>query len=444
MSNPFRIEIHNWLVSAFGTPEVRETFAELSITVGSWCATEVDDRRARSVRKTIRVSAYVLASWLVANWWRLRWEPDRRSLLEQAALLDYSMTHHLEASGGGYLWPPLTFTSDGASIHIQCDVSGRGARDHQQPIRFLNSFGEWLSAKAYEEGVARFVEGVLARLDSLDLRKTELHEAWEELFEERRKRPLASRRKLEALSGIDPDDDPALVKELLGWEKKVGREAVGEIAAAQVGDGIRKVLLAVDEAEKGVGTFGRVGGLHAIRQELGDFDVFGGDTPWRLGYRAAEVVRRVWGLGGRSLSNEELAQNLNLSKHVLESSIPNLPATVGVRGDGDEQLKLLLKPSSATSRRFEIARLIGDQVGVESTERWKPVTTSVTARQKYQRAFAAELLCPWDQLQTRFVGMPLNRDFLQERIAETADEFQVAEEVVWRNLENRGTLPSPW
>jgi hypothetical protein len=62
MSNDFKIEINNWLPGGAGDPEVRETAAEISIRVKSYYATEIEDRPARSVRKSIRASAYLLAS----------------------------------------------------------------------------------------------------------------------------------------------------------------------------------------------------------------------------------------------------------------------------------------------------------------------------------------------------------------------------------------------
>ncbi len=61
MSDEFKIEIDNWLSGSLGVPEIRETVAEVSIQVNGSYATEIEDRRARCVRKTVRVSGLCLS-----------------------------------------------------------------------------------------------------------------------------------------------------------------------------------------------------------------------------------------------------------------------------------------------------------------------------------------------------------------------------------------------
>jgi len=75
MGQQFRIEIDGWMAGGSGLSEVQDTTAEIVMSVDSRLITEVEDRHAKTVRKSIRASAYLLASWLVSNWWRLRWEP---------------------------------------------------------------------------------------------------------------------------------------------------------------------------------------------------------------------------------------------------------------------------------------------------------------------------------------------------------------------------------
>jgi hypothetical protein len=54
-------------------------------------------------------SAYALAEWLLNNWWRLVREPERNSL-------SWEMSHRLGAIRQGFLWPNLTFSSDGSAM----------------------------------------------------------------------------------------------------------------------------------------------------------------------------------------------------------------------------------------------------------------------------------------------------------------------------------------
>src|SRR5205807_10341135 len=119
MGQQFRIEIDGWMAGGSGLSEVQDTTAEIVMSVDSRLITEVEDRRAKTVRKSIRASAYLLASWLVSNWWRLRWEPYKEFGSTEAGV-DWGLAHSLPATGGGYAWPPLTLASDGQNILLTC------------------------------------------------------------------------------------------------------------------------------------------------------------------------------------------------------------------------------------------------------------------------------------------------------------------------------------
>ena len=112
MSESFSISIHEWLGLSSGDPAESATNSELAINIGENCVTQVEDLESRTVRSTIRVSAEPIAKWLVANWWRLRWEPEPVLATEN---LDWLMAHSTAAIGGGYVWPDLVFRgSDGS------------------------------------------------------------------------------------------------------------------------------------------------------------------------------------------------------------------------------------------------------------------------------------------------------------------------------------------
>jgi Zn-dependent peptidase ImmA (M78 family) len=68
-------------------------------------------------------------------------------------------------------------------------------------------------------------------------------------------------------------------------------------------------------------------------------------------------------------------------------------------------------------------------------EKWLPVTDIATARQKMQRAFAAEFLCPIDTLLEHLGG-----DYSQDRMEEVAAHFEVSGLAVHTHLVNNGIL----
>jgi hypothetical protein len=440
MSDEFKIEVNNWLSSTVGDPEVRETIAEISIKVRSFYATEVEDRPAQSVRKSVRGSAYLLASWLASNWWRLRWEPDKKPLAQNSPSLDWDMSHELGASGGGYVWPPMTLSSDGYHLFVKCEGREKCADESLSPVRFLNSFAEFVDVSSFESGVSRFIEQVLSRLDARGLHNGPLHELWSEIRTERTQKPLESKRRLEALLGVDPDEADTLVAGLMEWRHKVGEQALEEFAAASGTSGVEEILKATANAATSEHTYSRITEYRKIKERLATIGSLSNRVPWQLGKDAAYAVREIWGLGKKPVMNPDIADRLSINEAVLSKARPDIPVAVAIRGSADEQLKLLLKSAHPNRQRFALARLIGDHIGIDAGDTWKPATHSVTARQKFQRAFAAEFLCPSDELYDRYSNERLDVDNADETSLEIAKEYGVSQQLVLNHLANRGVI----
>ena len=70
-----QLSITNWEAAGLGTPEVLATTGRLRLQVGEINLTEHDDTFSKTIREEVLVSAYPLALWLAANWWRLLHEP---------------------------------------------------------------------------------------------------------------------------------------------------------------------------------------------------------------------------------------------------------------------------------------------------------------------------------------------------------------------------------
>ena len=91
----------------------------------------------------------------------------------------------------------------------------------------------------------------------------------------------------------------------------------------------------------------------------------------------------------------------------------------------------------ATTRRFEIARIVGDALAAEADERVLPVTDAATARQKAQRAFAQEFLRPIEGLRSA-VSLP---NPTSDEVTEAANRHAVSEWTVITALVNHGDIP---
>ena len=175
MTRDFAIRCQ-WESALHDSPEVRETSGLLTIVLGNTAVTRNEDVWSRTVRDEVRLSAYPLALWCVASWWRLRWEP----LPMRPATPNHSwrMAHEMAAAGYGYLWPQMFFAFDGESMHVWARQS---APDAQASVRYLLDAHHAIPGSAFEHTLDEFIAHVIARLDAVDVHRTTLHDLWHEL-----------------------------------------------------------------------------------------------------------------------------------------------------------------------------------------------------------------------------------------------------------------------
>jgi Zn-dependent peptidase ImmA (M78 family) len=110
---------------------------------------------------------------------------------------------------------------------------------------------------------------------------------------------------------------------------------------------------------------------------------------------------------------------------------------LAVRTEADNNLRFVFRKARKDARRFEAARFLGDFLMASPDDRWLPLTDTKTARQKMQRAFAAEFLMPIEEL----VGF-MGNDFSNERMESAAEEFQVSSLAVRSHLANSNHIPA--
>lgn len=428
MSTRFLIDLE-WEGGEHGVPEDRATAAQLRISFDEQFATRIVSDWSHSVSDSVRVSAYPLALWFARSWWRLRWEPYP---LTPPRSVSWRMAHEMPAAGHGYLWPLLTFASDGESIDVTCRPSPREAGG---PIRYLANVKASVEANDFVRQIDEFVSLVLNRLDDEPLLgDTELHRLWAEVTAERRDDTVTLWRKLEAQLGYDPDEAPEQVmQDLQHLADIAGDAAVGEIAPALPRNRMAQALAETIEAEKGQGVEGRV------------FKPIYGSTPraplnalpWERGRQLATNARHAWALSNETVSDDDLSELLGVPAATfigLDASSRRKPFGLAIR-QGDNRLKMHFRRRNRPDVRFEAARYLADHLTAPATDHWLPVTDTKTARQKMQRAFAAEFLCPIDMLKAF-----LDDDFSEYAIEEAADHFGVTPRTVRSHLANHALL----
>ena len=403
MNDPFTITCE-WLPPLHTDSDEQATLAELAIDVAGLCATEVVDSFAKTVRTSVWVSAFPLAEWFAANWWRLLWET-------KAETYSWRTSHKVGNAGYGYIWPDLSFSSDWQTVLVS---SRPTARWEAEPIRYLNRFDIPITLSDFESGVSDFIEGTLARLSNTQKTKSDLAELWQEITEERHSPEVAQGRSLEASMGYDPDEAPeGLIASLQEQAKRYGVYAIQEMAAAVK----EQALLQINglwAAARESGVIVQVPGCLDLRQRLDSGDNPAA-RPWEQAAQAAQLAREIWELDV-PVSTAQLADLFSIPQKQFGE--PGHPAhtslSAGFRDGGQTNaFSVSWNSNHPTSRRFTLARLVGDHITTPEQERLLPGTRAATHRQKFQRAFAQELLCPADAL----------RDFLP---AETPDDDDIA------------------
>ena len=445
--NDMHIEISQDSFTERSTVECA-TFGQLEISVGDRLLTGLlehnKDMFKHQYSKGPFVPGYHLAEWFATHWWRLRWEPNSKATnyASHGSHLDnsvysWNLSHRMSDIGEGHIWPNIIFNCDG----YLCEVTSHKSTDRFAPIKYLGSDPTYLQASNWEAAVDGFVTHVMSLLDAAILHDTDLHVAWQELGQERNNEDLARYRRIEALLGFDVDEgNEEYIDDIIKDAKDLGFDAVAELAT---GAGSTQTSASdIRDISEELGDVVNVeDGVPLSPSDFPDVSGWGHDAAWRIGKLFAHSVRHKANLPDGPVSNQALTSLVGASASVVEpygTSDNSVPFS-WVYGLNDSQARVVLWGRMPTNRRFNMARVIGDWVfGIAqcvSAEPLSPATMSYSYRQKAQRSFAAELLCPWHAAKEYFEG-----SYDHEDIEQVATLFQVSKMVVDNVLENNWDL----
>lgn len=416
-----------WMAAASGEPEVTATAALVDMHVDNICLTRNQDIWAETVRDNVFVSAYPLAMWFASSWWRLNHEP----LPPQQPGHDWRMVHELGAANHGFVWPRVIFIPDGEAIHVWAGTS----MTPDQSVQYLQALEvpRMITLAGFQQSVERFMHSVLARLDAKRLAGSNLAHLWALVQEDLADPEAFRRRKLEAELGFDPEECPEqALNTALQWGSQVGDAALSELAPAIAASGASPDLALI-------GQLASTGGILGTPDISPDSIVhLDHGAPWERAIHDARMLRHQMGNVSGPVDNSSLYDLLGMSSEAAANwSVPagRSPVAVAIPVN-DRQLQFVPRRRNPAGRRFELARFLGEYLSPSAHEaRWLASTDLSTSRQKYQRAFAAEFLCPIDSL-TSFLG----GDFSSYAIEEAAAEFDVSEKTIESLLLNNGYI----
>lgn len=409
-------------------PKADDDVAEISLRVGERVISRIADTQKQTVRDYFRASSTSLAFWLADNWWRLRCETIRDFKLPP---VDWRLRHELNSASGGALWPPVMIFSVGDRIAFAPSV-GKNVVDGPQSY-FEFKIG-MVAADEYEQELDRLFEAVLAHCANTVDGKA-LNALLRQITTERADPELAAWRRLEACLGFDPDTAPdEVIDALVKLEEVAGEDGVEEAAQAKPGADAAQCLSLAIEATRESAVEVDLSLADCLKRE---WNLPSYASPWEMAEAAATELRSVIGVPRGLLTHKVFEDIFKVRWADLKSATATarkLP--YGARIGGEEKSRVALQTLKPYDRRFELARQFGDAVWRKDTD-FGIVSRSKNDRQKFQRAFANSLLCPFSDLQQ---VIDVN-DPTPEAMQRAARRFGVHESVVRNQLVYKGYLP---
>ncbi len=380
----------------------------------------------------------MLAHWFVENWWRLRWEPVPAGTNSPPDA--WRMAHDMRSIGGGFAWPNLLVWGEDTRVCLRAHPDPLGVAG---PVRFLSDASGAISARNFEAEVDRFLDSVRDTND--DGGFGQLVRA---LRAERSDSEVAAWRRLEARLGFDPGDAPDSVMTQLGELVARFRERdIEEAASAAPGAEAAGILQEEIAAATGMGGWdcnpqpvSDLASQYRSREQAASN--LSTEAPWRQGEQTAKFLRATLthcGPVGNSLLSELLGiqeQAIGNAQHHPCDSLKPLYALLVTEERGH---RFLPRSKWLQGRRFELARLVGDLLynGPAQGRSLAPIALSRTHRQKFQRSFAANFLCPIDEL----VAYMATDSPEEDDMTAAASHFSVSPTLVKSTLMNHGKLP---
>ena len=374
-----------------------------------------------------------LAFWILDSWWRIFHEPEP----PRAVTAEWLLAHEISSIGGGYAWPPVRLWSEGGQVGIRAQPQFRASPG---PVRFKTDYYGLLTSANVKRGFDKFLERVVElALEDRD----ELLDLHRQVKSERADPEIAIWRMIEAELGFDVDEAPVeLMNRLNGLMAELGLEAVSEACMSQQGNDVTRALeealWAVENSNTKIDLSPAISAAR-FRADQGPDEPSprAWMPPWKLAEQAAERLRENLGVPSGPISNKRLGNLLGVSAYRFNHlrSFTSIPYGIRRREPDQPTSTVALRAGRPEARRFQLCRVLGDAIW-SANDRLGLISSAKSARQKFQRAFAQSLLCPFRDL-LDFIG---TNSPLPEDVTAAAHRFRVSERLVQSTLVNKGVI----
>ncbi len=152
-------------------PELRATWARLTIRTDAGVVTQVYDTHTQAVRDAIYLPLYPLAEWIASHWWWLLHEVETPGTPRHAT---YPGRHSLATAREGYALPDLWIVPEGPQIRLRW----QRADLPDCHVKFRSEGEALVGAERLADVLREWLTAVLGRLDACGVTDTWLHEEW--------------------------------------------------------------------------------------------------------------------------------------------------------------------------------------------------------------------------------------------------------------------------
>lgn len=304
-------------------------------------------------------------------------------------------------------------------------------------MRYINGTNQPVSIAIpdFRQALVSFVSTVENRLHAFGLKETDLSALFSFIKEEEQSEDSKIYRKLEALMGFDPDECASDTMDYaVGLYRKYGESTLLELAPLYGKMGTTEPLKPIEQFIDAPGVYGKPAFSTKTKANNPQLN----SAPWMSAVESARELRSEMGNIKKPISTHSLFELLGISSSHIDKWEPvgRSSVSVGIPA-GEQNFKFIPRKKHPISKRFELSRYIADCMQT-THDQWLTNTDLGTARQKYQRAFAAEFLCPIHGLVEFLAG-----DYSTEAIEDAAYHFDVSEQTVVSLLANNHCIEHP-
>lgn len=429
-------------IKAEGTNVEDATLCRLAVNADRQLLTQNVSIESGDICDSVVVSAWPLAVWLGWNWWRLLYEtgPVQKFGQHSNPSVDWERAHYLPSADYGYQWPHIRFVSDEKFIYVHLTPDSNG---YVRVARYNGNVGPILvTCDDFAKGIMDFLNKVDSRLED-QFAKDDLRGLLKQLSEEIEDKELAEYRKIEAMTGYDPDEAPTAIIE---WGRSLIHK-YGETFFNSVASSINRSyngygrpaerLEKIANAAKEVGIYG-IKGKFVLGNEVSPMHSTS-LAPWTCGRALARHVRQQIGLApDKILESSLLRAWFEIDKKTLKNG--QSCGESGICHKNGDSLKFRFADEGAThytrNRRFFLARLAGACLdGKFDADLWLAIGPGATWSQKMQRAFAAELLAPIEVVSNMLPNSPTPGS-----VQKIADHFATTPYTIAHSLANNKVI----